>query len=102
MASICDGSRALAAASYGLSFDIDAMITLDIEDQAKFYPPGSRFYVIRRGSHTSASDASSASRQLISSRSTTLALGEMVSKFFLEKCRRGFEPAQMAAVHEHD
>jgi GNAT superfamily N-acetyltransferase len=39
----------VAAASYGLSFDIDAMITSDIEDQAKFYPPGGRFYVIRRG-----------------------------------------------------
>ncbi|MFL5613560.1 MAG: GNAT family N-acetyltransferase [Gemmatimonadaceae bacterium] len=39
----------VAAASYGLSFDIDAMITSDIEDQAKFYPPAGRFYVIRRG-----------------------------------------------------
>jgi hypothetical protein len=31
-----------------------------------------------------------------------LALGEMVSKLLLEKCRRGFEPAQMAGLHEHD
>jgi GNAT superfamily N-acetyltransferase len=38
----------VAAASYGLSFDIDAMITSDIEDRAKFYPPSGRFYVIRR------------------------------------------------------
>jgi len=38
----------LAAASYGLSFDIDAMVTSDIEDPAKFYPPSGRFYVIRR------------------------------------------------------
>jgi GNAT superfamily N-acetyltransferase len=37
-----------AAASYGLSFDIDAMVTSDIEDRAKFYPPSGRFYVIRR------------------------------------------------------
>jgi GNAT superfamily N-acetyltransferase len=37
-----------AAASYGLSFDIDAMLTSDIEDRAKFYPPSGRFYVIRR------------------------------------------------------
>jgi GNAT superfamily N-acetyltransferase len=37
-----------AAASYGLSFDIDAMVTSDIEDPAKFYPPSGRFYVIRR------------------------------------------------------
>jgi GNAT superfamily N-acetyltransferase len=37
-----------AAASYGLTFDIDAMLTSDIEDRAKFYPPSGRFYVIRR------------------------------------------------------
>jgi GNAT superfamily N-acetyltransferase len=37
-----------AAASYGLSFDIDAMVASDIEDQAKFYPPSGRFYLIRR------------------------------------------------------
>lgn len=38
----------IAAASYGLSFDIDSMVTSDIEDRAKFYPPSGRFYVIRR------------------------------------------------------
>jgi GNAT superfamily N-acetyltransferase len=37
-----------AAASYGLYFDIDAMVTSDIEDRAKFYPPSGRCYVIRR------------------------------------------------------
>jgi GNAT superfamily N-acetyltransferase len=37
-----------AAASYALSFDVDAMVTSDIEDRAKFYPPSGRFYVIRR------------------------------------------------------
>jgi GNAT superfamily N-acetyltransferase len=37
-----------AAAHYGLSFDIDAMVTSDIEDRSKFYPPSGRFYVIRR------------------------------------------------------
>jgi GNAT superfamily N-acetyltransferase len=37
-----------AAASYGLSFDIDAMVASDIEDREKFYPPNGRFYVIRR------------------------------------------------------
>src|SRR5207248_11149195 len=37
-----------AAVSYGLSFDIDAMVASDIEDRAKFYPPGGRFYLIRR------------------------------------------------------
>lgn len=36
-----------AAASYGLSFDVDAMVASDLEDRAKFYPPGGRFYVIR-------------------------------------------------------
>jgi GNAT superfamily N-acetyltransferase len=37
----------VAAASYGLSFDVDAMVTSDVEDRAKFYPPSGRFYVIR-------------------------------------------------------
>src|SRR5438445_9142462 len=37
-----------AAASYGLSFDIDAMVMSDIEDRAKFYPPSGRLYLIRR------------------------------------------------------
>jgi GNAT superfamily N-acetyltransferase len=37
-----------AATSYGLSFDVDAMVASDIEDRAKFYPPTGRFYVIRR------------------------------------------------------
>jgi GNAT superfamily N-acetyltransferase len=41
-------ARELAAATYGLSFDVDAMVASDIEDRAKFYPPGGRFYVIRR------------------------------------------------------
>jgi GNAT superfamily N-acetyltransferase len=40
-----------AAASYGLSFDVDAMVASDIEE-AKFYPPSGRFYLINRdGSH---------------------------------------------------
>lgn len=38
----------VAAASYGLSFDIDAMLASDLEDREKFYPPSGRFYVIRR------------------------------------------------------
>jgi len=38
-----------AAAYYGLSFDIDAMVTSDIEDRTKFYPPSGRFYLVRRG-----------------------------------------------------
>jgi GNAT superfamily N-acetyltransferase len=41
-----------AAERYGLWFDIDAMVTSDIEDRTKFYPPNGRFYLIRReGSH---------------------------------------------------
>ena len=39
----------VAAASYGLSFDVDAMVSSDLEDRSKFYPPDGRFYVIRRG-----------------------------------------------------
>ena len=38
-----------ASESYGLSFDVDAMVASDIEDRTKFYPPSGRFYVIRRG-----------------------------------------------------
>jgi GNAT superfamily N-acetyltransferase len=38
-----------AAASYRLSFDVAAMVTSDLEDRSQFYPPGGRFYVIRRG-----------------------------------------------------
>ena len=38
----------VAAASYGLSFDIEAMVASDIEDRAKFYPPSGRFYLVRR------------------------------------------------------
>ena len=37
----------VAAASYGLSFDVEAMVASDIEDRGKFYPPTGRFYVIR-------------------------------------------------------
>jgi GNAT superfamily N-acetyltransferase len=36
-----------AAERYGLSFDIDAMVTSDLEDREKFYPPRGRFYVVR-------------------------------------------------------
>ena len=36
-----------AATSYGLSFDVDAMVKSDIDDPAKFYPPSGRFYVVR-------------------------------------------------------
>ena len=36
-----------AAANYGLSFDVDAMVTSDIDDPSKFYPPSGRFYVVR-------------------------------------------------------
>ena len=36
-----------AAENYGLSFDVDAMVASDIDDQSKFYPPSGRFYVVR-------------------------------------------------------
>ena len=38
-----------ATERYGLTFDVDAMVTSDIEDRTKFYPPSGRCYVIRRG-----------------------------------------------------
>ena len=37
-----------AAANYGLSFDIDAMVKSDVDDRSKFYPPSGRFYVLRQ------------------------------------------------------
>jgi GNAT superfamily N-acetyltransferase len=36
-----------AAANYGLSFDVDAMVASDLDDRSKFYPPRGRFYVVR-------------------------------------------------------
>jgi len=36
-----------AAANYGLSFPVDAMVTSDLDDRTKFYPPDGRFYVVR-------------------------------------------------------
>jgi GNAT superfamily N-acetyltransferase len=36
-----------AAESYGLSFDVDAMVTSDLDDRSKFYPPHGRFYLVR-------------------------------------------------------
>jgi GNAT superfamily N-acetyltransferase len=37
---------AVAHARYGLSFDIGAMVASDIDDEAKFYPPAGRFYLV--------------------------------------------------------
>lgn len=34
---------------YGLEFDVEAMVRSDLDDQAKFYPPGGRFYLVRHG-----------------------------------------------------
>jgi GNAT superfamily N-acetyltransferase len=36
-----------AAANYGLSFDVDAMVRSDLDDKEKFFPPSGRFYVVR-------------------------------------------------------
>src|SRR5437868_8516199 len=37
----------MALQNYQLTFDIEAMIRSDIQDEAKFYPPAGRFYVVR-------------------------------------------------------
>jgi GNAT superfamily N-acetyltransferase len=34
---------------YGLEFDVEAMVRSDLDDRAKFYPPGDRFYLLRLG-----------------------------------------------------
>src|SRR5258706_33162 len=36
-----------AEEKYGLAFDVEAMVTSDLDDRSKFYPPGGRFYVVR-------------------------------------------------------
>jgi GNAT superfamily N-acetyltransferase len=36
-----------AAANYDLAFYIEAMMQSDLDDGSKFYPPSSRFYVLR-------------------------------------------------------
>jgi N-acetylglutamate synthase-like GNAT family acetyltransferase len=36
----------VANSEYGLSFDIEAMVRSDIEDESKFYPPSGRFYLV--------------------------------------------------------
>jgi GNAT superfamily N-acetyltransferase len=36
-----------AQEKYGLAFDVEAMVTSDLEDRSKFYPPRGRFYVVR-------------------------------------------------------
>lgn len=37
----------VAAAHYGLTFDIGAMVASDLDDPHKFYPPHGRFYLVR-------------------------------------------------------
>src|SRR5215471_14965769 len=36
-----------ALQNYRLTFDIEAMVSSDIHDKAKFYPPAGRFYLVR-------------------------------------------------------
>jgi GNAT superfamily N-acetyltransferase len=37
----------VASATYGLSFDIDAMVQSDLEDRTKFLAPTGRFYLVQ-------------------------------------------------------
>lgn len=41
-----DWVASIAQNSYGLSFDVEAMVSSDIEDISKFYPPTGRFYLV--------------------------------------------------------
>jgi GNAT superfamily N-acetyltransferase len=36
----------VAQSNYGLSFDVEAMVASDIDDETKFYPPNGRFYLV--------------------------------------------------------
>lgn len=37
----------LASVEYGLTFEVDAMVSSDLDDESKFFPPDGRFYVVR-------------------------------------------------------
>lgn len=41
----------VARTNYGLTFDVEAMIESDIQDQSKFYPPVGRFYLVQHAGH---------------------------------------------------
>lgn len=41
----------VARTNYGLTFDVEAMIESDIQDQSKFYPPTGRFYLVQYVGH---------------------------------------------------
>jgi N-acetylglutamate synthase-like GNAT family acetyltransferase len=41
----------VARTNYGLTFDVEAMIESDIQDQSKFYPPTGRFYLVQHAGH---------------------------------------------------
>jgi GNAT superfamily N-acetyltransferase len=47
VAEYLDWIAGCAATKYGLSFDVEAMVASDLDDESKFYPPSGRFYVIR-------------------------------------------------------
>jgi len=52
IAEYCRWIASCVAASYGLSFHIDAMVMSDIEDRAAFYPPSGRPRARRNGLET--------------------------------------------------
>jgi hypothetical protein len=37
----------VARSSYGLSFDVEAMVRSNLDDGSKFFPPTGRFYLVR-------------------------------------------------------
>jgi ribosomal protein S18 acetylase RimI-like enzyme len=39
----------IASRDYGLAFDVEAMLSSDLGDEEKFYPPAGRFYVVQHG-----------------------------------------------------
>jgi hypothetical protein len=55
----------IALSTYGLSFDIDAMVRSDIEDCSKFYPPTGAFTSSNATVSTSVWDASSVWRPML-------------------------------------
>jgi GNAT superfamily N-acetyltransferase len=39
--------RSVAFRNYRLTFDIEAMLASDLQEESKFYPPAGRFYIVR-------------------------------------------------------
>ncbi len=97
----------VAAERYGLSFDVDAMVTSDIEDRSKFYPPSGRFYVIRRDDASVgvgclkriAPSVAEIQRMYVRSQARGLGLGRLLLQRLLSDARAiGYEAVRLESL----